>query len=163
MELENPDFIFEESVRQALLGDGRIWLEIESGVGAHGGCYDLVNYDGTTFQNMVSHCHSSPLASKGMGDFNGDGVLDLATADNIGGTASILLGATTDGIAPLLSFSLKTSADARQAMGIFENKLENKLGEVEDMTLFNFDKGIPGMDPGGPRYLDAGTPGNDPH
>lgn len=75
--LQNPDYLFESSMRQALLGDGQVWLEVESGVGAHGSCYDLLRFDGAILQDEVSHCHSSSPAAFGLGDLDGDGNADL--------------------------------------------------------------------------------------
>ncbi len=75
--LQNPDYVFESSMRQALLGDGQVWLEVDSGVGAHGSCYDLLRFDGAALQDEVSHCHSSPPAALGLGDLDGDGNADL--------------------------------------------------------------------------------------
>lgn len=77
LELEFADFIFEESARQVVVGDGRIWLELSSGAGAHGGCYDLLLFDGLTLTQELNHCHSNPLASQGAEDINGDAVPDL--------------------------------------------------------------------------------------
>ncbi len=77
LELPDPDFMFEESGRLVNLGDGRIWIEFQSGVGAHGSCYDLVRYDGVTLSDEISNCHSS-LASQGVQDLDGDGNPDLA-------------------------------------------------------------------------------------
>ncbi|MFQ5435817.1 MAG: hypothetical protein ACE5FD_13145 [Anaerolineae bacterium] len=76
LELENPDFMFEESGRQVALGDGRIWIEIQSGAGAHGSCYDLLRYDGVTLTDEISNCHSS-FASQGVQDLDQDGNPDL--------------------------------------------------------------------------------------
>ncbi len=57
-------------------------------------------------------------------DFDGDGVLDLVASDADNGSANILLGTTREGINPLLSFSLKTMADARQALSMIQKKRE---------------------------------------
>lgn len=61
-----------------------------------------------------------------LGDVNGDGVLDLVTAGAgamADRSASTLLGRSVSGAGPLLPFSLRTLADARQALPVFENKL----------------------------------------
>lgn len=63
-----------------------------------------------------------------LGDFNGDGILDIAAGGIDDGTVSVLLAETRDGVAPLLPFSLATSADARQALPILKQKL-NQLSE----------------------------------
>jgi len=66
-------------------------------------------------------------------NFNGNGVLDFVTADQGDDTTSLLLGQTTDGVGPLLPFSLKTLADAWQALPIFKRKREQlaqQRGEI---------------------------------
>ncbi len=61
-----------------------------------------------------------------LGDVNGDGVLDFSTGSSVSGTghAFVFTGETVSGTAPLLEFSLATIADAKQALPIFERKLE---------------------------------------
>ena len=76
LELESPDYMFEGGVERVELGDGRYWFQVNSGVGAHGNCYDLARYDGVTFTQVLDHCTSS-LASEGVQDINGDGNPDL--------------------------------------------------------------------------------------
>ena len=55
-------------------------------------------------------------------DFNGDGVLDILTGH--AGGSNLLLGSTSDGVAPLLDFSLGTISGARQALPVFGRKRE---------------------------------------
>lgn len=76
LELENPDMMFELSGQFVDLGDGRTWIEFQSGAGAHGSCYDLVRYDGVSLTNEISSCHSS-FASQGVQDIDDDGRPDL--------------------------------------------------------------------------------------
>jgi flagellin-like hook-associated protein FlgL len=56
------------------------------------------------FAPRVSYSVGSLPFSVSTGDFNGDGVLDLVTADYHSDTTSVLLGLTKDGVAPLLPF-----------------------------------------------------------
>lgn len=63
-----------------------------------------------------------------LGDFNNDGVLDIANGSRDGDNVGILLGDTREGVAPILDFSLKTQADALQALAPLERKL-NSLSE----------------------------------
>ncbi len=83
--------------------------------------------------------------SVAIGDLDGDGVLDLVTADYSSNTASVLLGSTTSGVAPLLSFSLKTQAEALQALPILTRKLDQlsaqrgQLGGFESRVKFTVD------------------------
>lgn len=71
-----------------------------------------------------------------LGDLNGDGVLDVVTAgigDSSNGSATVRLGKSVSGVAPLLEFSLETMADARQALPVFQKKLEQlaeQRGEI---------------------------------
>jgi flagellin-like hook-associated protein FlgL len=67
-------------------------------------------------------------ASNGLtiGDLNGDGVLDVAmVATYYGGYGAILIGSTRNGISPIAPFSLKSRADALQAMGLFNRGARN--------------------------------------
>lgn len=56
------------------------------------------------------------------GDVNGDGVLDLITADYGVDEIAVHLGATREGIAPILPFSLQTIAESREALSLFAKK-----------------------------------------
>lgn len=57
----------------------------------------------------------------GTADLNGDGVVDLVGVE---GGVSTQLGTTRDGVNPILPFSLRTLADARQAIAPITRKLE---------------------------------------
>jgi flagellin len=57
------------------------------------------------------------------GDFNGDGVADLAALDFGGGGAAILLGETTTSTTLSFDFSLLTINDAREAIPLMGEKL----------------------------------------
>lgn len=72
-----------------------------------------------------SPTQTSNFAALAMSDINSDGVLDMVSAGGIGsnGGVSVRLGGGVFGTAPLLPFSLQTMADARQALPMFENKL----------------------------------------
>lgn len=76
LNLENSDYVYPTGVQQVDLAPGRIWLEVQSGAGAHGGCYDLLSFDGKDLRDEVSHCHESPGAGS-VADVNGDGVNDV--------------------------------------------------------------------------------------
>lgn len=83
VELESPDFLSDGGVSQIDIEPSHAWLAVESGAGAHGGCYDVLSFDGETLQSEVSHCASSPGAGR-LEDVNGDGQSEvvLNNSDN---------------------------------------------------------------------------------
>jgi hypothetical protein len=76
IELENADYLDEAGVEQVRLDGMNIWLAAESGVGAHGGCYDLLRFDGQKLHGEVSACGASPGVGQ-LTDVNGDGTPDV--------------------------------------------------------------------------------------
>lgn len=75
-ELQCPDYLGQDSVQQVPVEPNHIWLEVQGGAGAHGGCYDLLAFDGKQLNDHISVSSPSP----GMGrteDLNGDGVLEF--------------------------------------------------------------------------------------
>ena len=76
VELEDADYLDEGSVEQAFIEPNDLWLSLETGVGAHGGCYSLLRFDGTALQTEVSECGPSPDIG-GLRDVNGDGTPDV--------------------------------------------------------------------------------------
>lgn len=60
-----------------------------------------------------------------VGDFNNDGIYDALTASDSSFGFSIHTGGEREGIAPILDFSLKTQADALQALAPLERKLQS--------------------------------------
>ncbi len=61
-----------------------------------------------------------------LGDLNGDGVLDLVTAGygSSNGYSTVRLSNTKDGSSPLLGFDLSTLAGAKQALSVFDQKIQ---------------------------------------
>jgi hypothetical protein len=76
VELDDADFVFPQAVTRVALEPSHTWLEVESGAGAHGGCFDLLSFDGARLHHEVSYCHSSPGAGD-LADLNGDGALEV--------------------------------------------------------------------------------------
>ncbi|GAB4198836.1 MAG: hypothetical protein OHK0022_18580 [Roseiflexaceae bacterium] len=76
VELESADYVQAEGVQQVQISPDRRWIEIQSGAGAHSGCYDLLSFDGTTLKNELSHCNDSPGAGY-VADMDGDGANDV--------------------------------------------------------------------------------------
>ena len=87
-----------------------------------------------TFQAKHAFGTGSGPYSVAVGDFNSDGVKDLATANNGSNTASVLLGngtptttttTTVGGLQPITGVSLATQADALLAQGQIDGYLES--------------------------------------
>ena len=76
LELEDPDIVDQAAVQQVDVEPENTWIQVESGVGAHAGCFNLLRFDGNALHNEVSHCNSSPGAGS-LEDLNGDGTLDV--------------------------------------------------------------------------------------
>jgi hypothetical protein len=71
-----PDFIAKGSVTQVQIDSSRIWLTVEGGVGAHGGTFQLLSFDGVALAGHVSGIGASPGVGS-VSDVNGDGVNDV--------------------------------------------------------------------------------------
>lgn len=71
-----PDYISEDGVVQVAIDPLFVFLEVQGGVGAHGGTYQLLFFDGSTFQALVSGVAAGPGAGRTR-DVNEDGVLDV--------------------------------------------------------------------------------------
>jgi flagellin-like hook-associated protein FlgL len=113
-------------------GDGFLDL-VTANAGGSSSATVLLGLGNGTFAPQASFSVGSFPVSASTGDFNGDGVLDLVTADLGSNSVSLLLGRTKDGVGPLLPFSLKTMADARQALPVLKRKREQlaeQRGEI---------------------------------
>ncbi|MBI5563724.1 MAG: hypothetical protein HY870_02440 [Chloroflexi bacterium] len=77
-DLTNADYVDPGSVRQVLIEPTHIWLSVDSGVGAHGGCFDLFAVDpsGRSQIEAAANCSDHPGAGE-VRDLNGDGQLDV--------------------------------------------------------------------------------------
>jgi tetratricopeptide (TPR) repeat protein len=73
----SPDYLFEGSLRQVNVEPSRIWLQVEGGVGAHGGTYHLLSFDGQALKVEVANSIPIPGGGGGLEDLNGDGVLEV--------------------------------------------------------------------------------------
>ena len=89
-----------------------------------------------SFAARVSYAVGLDPSSIATADFNGDGVMDLVTANFGSDTVSVLLGQTKSGAGPLLPFSLKTMADARQALSVFKQKLDQLAAQRGQIGAF---------------------------
>jgi hypothetical protein len=77
LELGNPDSFGPNAVAQVHIEPTHIWLQVQSGVGAHGGCFDLLQFDRAGgLQDVISSCSSSPKAGE-LRDLDGDGIPEV--------------------------------------------------------------------------------------
>jgi hypothetical protein len=66
-----PDYLNEHSVNQVDIDPAYVWLAIDGGIGAHGGTFQLLRFDGTILHLEVAGSNANP----GVGyleDLNGD-------------------------------------------------------------------------------------------
>jgi len=71
-ELECGDYLNPDSVEQVYLDKTSVWLAVDTGAGAHSGCFDLLRWDGSALTIAVSGFNSSPGAGE-VKDVDGDG------------------------------------------------------------------------------------------
>jgi len=76
VELQIPDYIGEDFVKQVSVEPDGIWLQVMSGVGAHSGCFTILRFDGGDIEHMLSDCASSPDAGE-VRDLDGDGISEV--------------------------------------------------------------------------------------
>jgi flagellin-like hook-associated protein FlgL len=109
-------------------GDGFLDL----GVGSTTGLRVGINQGNGTFGTAsVYDSANSIFTDLAIGDTNNDGVLDIVGSITAG--VKVFLGTATDGTSPINPFSLKTIADAKQALTQFKNKsnlLSIQRGEI---------------------------------
>ncbi len=68
-----PDYLSSGSVFQVDVEPSRLWLQVEGGVGAHSGTFNLLSYDGETLQTEAGGFSSSPGVGE-IADINADRV-----------------------------------------------------------------------------------------
>lgn len=76
LSFDGPDYIDQSGVRQVEVDSNRTWIEVVGGMGAHGGYFDLVSFDGKILQSEVASGFSSPGAGF-LEDLDGDGALEV--------------------------------------------------------------------------------------
>ena len=74
--LEDRDLMWEDSVT-TIVGNGRLWVELRSGIGAHGGCYNLLRVENHLLTSDQTNCNSFPDGANQIIDLNADGFPDL--------------------------------------------------------------------------------------
>ncbi len=71
--LSTSDYLDVHGVSVVHLGsDDFIWIAVESGVGAHGGCFDVLRFDGQSLFSDAANCNTSPGAGE-IRDLTSDG------------------------------------------------------------------------------------------
>ncbi|MBK8903456.1 MAG: hypothetical protein IPM53_19895 [Anaerolineaceae bacterium] len=71
-----PDYLNEHTVNQVDIDPAHVWLAVDGGIGAHGGTFHLLRFDGSTLHLEVVSSGASP----GVGyleDLNGDGTAEV--------------------------------------------------------------------------------------
>jgi flagellin-like hook-associated protein FlgL len=94
--------------------------------------------DGSFGASCSCQAENTATLALAVGDLNRDGVPDFVTAGMNDGefAQTVRFSSTHDGVSPLLPFSLKTLADARQALPVFKQKLDQlsaQRGEIGAM------------------------------
>jgi len=84
----------------------------------------LGNGNGTFAGIVTLSVTPGNVSDLALGDLNSDGVLDLLSTSTLTGNVKYYLSRTTTGIGPLQDFSLATLADARQALPVLRQKID---------------------------------------
>jgi len=62
LDLEQTDYLDQRNVSQVYFEPAHVWLEVRSGFGLKGSCYDLLMYDGHVLANVAHSCIDRPNA-----------------------------------------------------------------------------------------------------
>lgn len=74
-DVAEPDYLSEQSIREATVEPSRTWLEVHGGVGAHSGTYQLLSFDGGVLRIEVAGFNS--FGELGwVADLNDDGTAE---------------------------------------------------------------------------------------
>ena len=76
VELACVNYLDEFSLELVMAEPANIWLSVQGGAGAHGGCLELLRWDGQELSVVISSFNSIPDAGS-VTDLNGDGQVDL--------------------------------------------------------------------------------------
>ncbi len=71
------DYLPEDGVHQIRLDPAHVCLEVNGGVGAHGGSYGIVRFTGNSLEVLISNGSAEPLGAGYTADLNQDGQLDV--------------------------------------------------------------------------------------
>ena len=115
-----------------LNGDGH--LDIITGHNTSSTANVFLGNGNGTFQTSTSFSIGSSSSIK-IADLNSNGVYDLIS---IGGSnANVFLANIKDGVAPLLPFDLSTMAGARQALPVFDSKIQQLASQRGQIGAFH--------------------------
>ena len=112
-------------------GDGV--LDIVASAYGTGNIFELQGAGNGTFTQAYTYAQSYNAKAVVVGDFNSDGVQDFIAA---AGMSQVFLTNTKQGVGPLLPFSLSTIADARQALPVFDKKLQQLAAQRGQIGSF---------------------------
>ncbi len=73
---EGADYLGQGSVYQVDIEPKHAWIVVDGGVGAHGGYFELLSFDGSKLQSVLAANSESP-GSGSVRDVNGDGTPDV--------------------------------------------------------------------------------------
>ncbi len=76
VELDCVNYLDEHSLEHVAIEPSGLWLAVQGGAGAHGGCLEILRWDGQALSLVISSFNSIPDAGA-VTDLNGDGQLDL--------------------------------------------------------------------------------------
>ncbi len=76
VELDCVNYLDEHSLKQVAIEPTGVWLAVQGGAGAHGGCLEVLRWDGLGLSLLISSFNSIPVAGS-VTDLNGDGQMDL--------------------------------------------------------------------------------------
>lgn len=74
--LERTDILPPDGVRQVQIAPGYIWIEVQSGAGAHSGVYDLLSFDREVLRREAQGFSASPGAGM-LKDLNNDSIPEV--------------------------------------------------------------------------------------
>ncbi|MBI4321808.1 MAG: hypothetical protein HY675_25220 [Chloroflexi bacterium] len=74
-DLKEVDYVNRASVSRVRVEPSNVWFTLEGGVGAHGGAFYLLRFDGKELRTEVSHGNAKP-GTGSLADLNGDGILE---------------------------------------------------------------------------------------
>jgi hypothetical protein len=72
----SPDYLDNGGVKQVNIEPTQVWLSVEGGIGAHGGVFQLLSFDGKKLKIEVTGANDSPGAGS-IQDLNNDGTMDV--------------------------------------------------------------------------------------